>query len=228
MQEQNFEEKVNEFIEKLKNFNPERLNRKIFNPWAQWDLEDIGENAPIIRQNNLKKYLLNFKNATYALIAESPSTGARFSGVAMTSEKTIEQYGLDKKYGLEYSSKNQKKYKKGEITANKVWKEITKKDESKFVLWNAFAFNIVKDEKEKEEKKVAKKRWFETPDKKELEANYELLSDFLSLFPNIKIIALGSTAKSALNALGIEKFELVRHPSNDFKNEFPKQIAPYL
>ena len=109
MQEQNFEEKVNEFIEKLKNFNPERLNRKIFNPWAQWDLEDIGENAPIIRQNNLKKYLLNFKNATYALIAESPSTGARFSGIAMTSEKTIEQYGLDKKYGLEYSSKNQKK-----------------------------------------------------------------------------------------------------------------------
>ena len=84
-----FEKKVDEFIYNLLNFDKSIFKRKIFNPWIEFDESDISPNAPKLRTSNLKKYLLNHKEAKYILIAESPSTGARYSGIAMTSEKVI-------------------------------------------------------------------------------------------------------------------------------------------
>ena len=208
-----FEEKVDNFIEKVKNFNPKNLERKIFNPWKDTDCNDISQNAAKIRCKNLKKFLLDNKNADYILIAESPSTGARYSGIAMTSEKVLKDYGLE---GFEFSSLNSKKAPKGEMTASKVWKEITK-SKKKFALWNAFAFNI--NEKEG--------RWFENPTEEELNSNIEILKAFVDLFPKATIISVGATAKKALETLKFKDFKSVRHPSNDFKKEFPIQMAEY-
>lgn len=208
------EKKVREFIDLLKNFDIKGLERGeyIFNPWTQADDSDV-ENAYEIRCNNLRQYLIDKENADYILIAESPSKGARYTGIAMTSEKVIKDCGLP--YG--FTSSNHKKYKKGEITANKVWHEIIKSKKT-FALWNAFAFNI----------HMCENRWFETPMTEELNANKYLLENFIKLFPNAKIIALGDTAKKALDILKIHDADCVRHPSNDFKNEFPKQIARFL
>lgn len=214
------EQKINNFIEKLKNFDSKILNRKIFNPWKEFDENDLGEISPKTRCQNLKNYLLGLDNPKYILIAESPSTGARYSGIAMTSEKVIKNYELDKKYNLSYSSKNYEKSPKYEMTANKVWAEILKSNNG-FALWNAFAFNILKDEN-------SKKRWFETPDKNEISTNLELLQDFIDIFPDAKIIALGKTAANALETMGFQDIPYIRHPSNDFKKEFPAQIARYL
>lgn len=211
-----FKNKVISFVNKLKTFDSSNFKRKIFNPWKQYDETDFSANSPEIRCNNLINYLVNLENADYILIAESPSAGARYSGIAMTSEKVIEKYKLNY---CSYSSKNYLKNKKGEITASKVWNEISKSNK-KFVLWNVFAFNIIKDE--------TKNKWFEKPDDKEIEQNIALISEFLKLFPKSKIIALGKTAQLALNALKIENFECVRHPSNDFKKEFPQQIKKFL
>ena len=91
---ENFEKKVNEFIEKLLRTDKTTFKRNIFNPWTDFDDSDISEDAPKIRTKNLKNYLLNQKNASYILIAESPSTGARYSGIAMTSEKVINANNL--------------------------------------------------------------------------------------------------------------------------------------
>lgn len=208
-----FEKKVDNFIEKLLNFDKSIFKRNIFNPWVEFDESDISSSAPKIRTKNLKNYLMNCKNATYVLIAESPSTGARYSGIAMTSEKVINANDL----GFDYSSKKSqiKKYVY-ELTAKKVWDEILTKKEN-FVMWNAFAYNI--HEKEG--------RWFENPTPDELEQNLDLLNSFLSLFEGAKIITVGKTAKNALEILGFSDFESIRHPSNDFKKEFSLQFKKY-
>ena len=209
-----FEKKVNNFIEKLLNFNKAAFKRNIFNPWIEFDESDISDNAPKIRTANLKKYLLNHKNASYVLIAESPSTGARYSGIAMTSEKVINTNNLDYECSSKKSQSGKYVY---ELTAKKVWDEILAQKEN-FVMWNAFAYNI--HEKDG--------RWFENPTTEELGQNLELLNSFLSLYEKAKIITVGKTAQNALEILGFSNFESIRHPSNDFKKEFPQQFKRFI
>lgn len=210
----NFEKKVNDFIEKLINFDKSIFKRNIFNPWAEFDESDISSNAPKIRVENLKKYLLKRKEAKYILIAESPSLGARYTGIAMTSEKVINTNNLDYAYS---SKKSEIKKYVYELTAKKVWDEIIEKKED-FAMWNAFAFNI--HEKEN--------RWFENPTEEELKGNLELLNLFLDLFCGAKIITVGKTAQNALEILNFKNFESIRHPSNDFKKEFPTQFKKHI
>ncbi len=209
-----FEKQVDEFVKRLRNFDTSVFERKIFNPWNEFDENDISKDAPNLRSENLKKYLLEKEGAKYILIAESPSTGARFSGIAMTSEKVINTNNL----GYDYTSlKSKDKKYVYELTAKKVWDEILK-SKNKFVMWNAFAFNI--HEKEN--------RWFENPTKEELYLNLDLLNMFLTLYKEAKIITVGLTAKNALEILNFKDFESIRHPSNDFKKEFPKQFEKYI
>ena len=210
----NFEEKVNNFVEKLTKFDKTIFKRNIFNPWVEFDESDISSDAPNIRTQNLKNYLINQKDASYILIAESPSTGARYSGIAMTSEKVIYTNNLEYDYSSAKSTDKKYIY---ELTAKKVWDEIIFKKEN-FVMWNAFAYNI--HEKEG--------RWFENPTFEELNQNLDLLNSFLSLYPNAKIISVGKTAQNALEILGFKSFESIRHPSNDFKKEFPQQFKKYI
>ena len=210
----NHNNKVKKFIFLLKNFDISVFDRSkyIFNPWADFDENDI-EKANEVRCQNLESYLINIENPKYILIAESPSKGARYTGIAMTSEKVIKEYKLP----FQYTSANYKRYKKGESTANKVWNEIHKSDNN-FAFWNAFAFNI----------HMQRNKWFETPLKEELIQNKQILNEFINLYPNARIIALGTTAELALNIIGINNIECVRHPSNDYKKLFPKQIIKYL
>ena len=211
---ENFEKQVEDFINKLTNYDKTVFKRKIFNPWVEFDESDISENAPKYRSENLKKYLINQQNSKYILIAESPSTGARYTGIAMTSEKVVAANNLDYKFS---SAKSKEKKFVYELTAKKVWDE-TLKSKNKFVMWNAFAFNI--HEKEN--------RWFENPNEEELCQNLDILNSFLALYPNGKIITVGKTAQNALNILNFKDFESIRHPSNDFKKEFPKQFEKYI
>lgn len=210
----NFENEVNSFIEKLLNFDTAIFKRKIFNPWVEYDETDISKESARIRTQNLKKYLINQKGAKYVLVAESPSTGARYTGIAMTSEKVISANNLEYSCTSKKSAEGKYVY---ELTAKKVWDEILKK-QNDFVMWNAFAFNIAEKEG----------RWFENPTEEELKQNLEILNSFLLLYDKAKIVAVGKTAQNALRILNFNDFESIRHPSNDFKKEFPEQFKKYL
>lgn len=204
--------KVEYFISLLKTFDSSVLSnaKYIFNPWIESDETDI-DNAQDIRCNNLRNYLLQIGKADYILIAESPSKGARYTGIAMTSEKVIKECDLP----FQCTSKKRAIY---ELTASKVWNEI-KTSKKSFVLWNAFAFNIHK----------GKNKWFENPIPEELKANKHILEYFTKeLYPSTTIIALGKTAKTALETLEVKNFYSIRHPSNDYNKEFPKQISEFL
>lgn len=98
-----FNKKVEDFIETLKNFDMDKMDN-VFNPWKDYDKNhDFDESSPQKRCCNLCKYLKKREDAKYILIAEAPGyQGCHFSGIPMTSERLI----LQDKYGLGKSGLN--------------------------------------------------------------------------------------------------------------------------
>ena len=201
MNEKEFEEKLERFIETLK-------TTKItgyFNPWAN----DGGqENSANKRCNNLKKFLSKRMNAEFVLIGEAPSFGARYTRIPMTSEEMIIKY-LEDKYEL---TSNQKPIH--EDTASVVW-DVINENSKKFVMWNAFAFN------------KNKKGDYVEPSIKDIEndKNKKIFKMFIELYPASKIIAVG---RSAQTAISYAISDYVKHPSHGGANDFKKAFKKYV
>lgn len=203
-----FNERVENFINTLKEYPSSKI---VFNPWLDFDDFDISEEAPIIRCDNLRDYLLKRESANYVLIAESPSYGCRFSGIAMTSEEVILKYPTIFKNAKTTSMQGNVH----ENTATIVWETIEQHHES-IVLWNAFAFHS-HDENNGPR----------TPIKEEIRESNNILMEFIKLFPNGKLIAVGRTSENALLDIGL-KPKYIRHPSYGGKKKFKdglKQIV---
>ena len=80
---------VDQFVGLLQEYHS---NGPVANPWADWDCDfDTDERAPHHRSNHLCAYLNErLESAKALLIAEAPGyQGARFSGIAMTCERTL-------------------------------------------------------------------------------------------------------------------------------------------
>lgn len=229
----NFEQKVDEFILLLKNFK--KLDN-VFNPWKDFDKKyDLETNAPDIRCNNLRNYLLDRKNAKCILIAEAPGyQGCHFSGVPLTSERLIltNAYGAFKKMNrsscmqkLTNLSKTIQNQGFCEPTATIVWKLINELDFNfnDFVFWNAFAFHPY----ECDSNILTNRR----PTQKEIESNKIILEKLIGkdgVFPNIKIIPVGNVSENCLNWLNFRHEEKVRHPSYGGANDFKKGVVEIL
>lgn len=203
----NREEKIEKFIELLKKYETPKDR---FNPWQQYDKSDISLDAPALRCDNLKKYLMEHPNPNYILIGESPSIGARYTGIAMTSEEIFANLNLFN--GYECTSKNNKKTKTTEKTANIVWNELIKYGQENFVIWNAYAFNS-----------KCFKSWYKKAssiEKKE-PIYKEILTTFFDLFDykNSVIIAVGRNAEKSCKNFGFDCIYL-RHPSRGGKTKF--------
>lgn len=223
---ENFNESVDKFILELKDYK-HTGNKMIFNPWADCDPKYDLKNAPDIRCNNLREYLISRKGAKFVLIAEAPGyQGCHFSGIPMTSERLFtKKYGL----GAMQRSSDKKKLKekrkaitiqkKGftEPTATMIWefilgiKELSPTD---FVLWNAFPFHPY------EEKQLLSNR---KPSADELRNTHYILKNFLELFENAKKIPIGNVAAKILN-----RENTIRHPANGGKRKFEKQMQHVL
>ena len=89
--------KIENFMQALKEYQ----SPLVFNPWRDYDLKcDISSDAPVIRAANLTRYLQLRQKAHYLFIAEGLGyQGGHFSGMAMTSERILKIFQLDKKPG---------------------------------------------------------------------------------------------------------------------------------
>jgi uracil-DNA glycosylase len=202
-----FIKQVKKFIDRLKEQN---LNELVFNPWKN-STGDDRENAANIRCANLERYLIDHKGAKYIVIAESPSYGAKYTGIAMTSEEVTKK-NPEIFNGIQTTSIEGNTH---ENTATMVW-ECIKKHHKDFVLWNAFAFNS-HDEKGSPR----------TPSKKEIVEQKAILEMFLEMFKNKEIISLGKTSEKLLNDLGYSS-NYIRHPSCGGKNKFLVGMQKYI
>ena len=224
---------INEFIEKLQNYHGEN----VFNPWNEFDAScDIGERAPVIRSENLRRYLELRPNPKYLFIAEALGyQGGHFSGIAITSERILlgEHPDVDPKTVLgdwhyertsdvNSSMLNRTQKLKGfnEPTDTVVWNAIASHGLKTFecVLWNIFPFHP------HQEGKLLTNR---TPNTSELDIGVEYAKDLLEMYPGMKIIAIGANAAKTLKRYGFA-CEEVRHPSMGGANKFREQVNEIL
>lgn len=225
-----FMSQITQFINDLKSYT----SPDAYNPWGDFDGEfDIGEKAPLIRCDQLEKYLqLRFHEAKYIFVAEALGyQGGHFSGIAMTSERILLGYhpivsplmviGCKGQRTSNCGNGNIKKTCKekgfNEPTDTIVWESILKNCKSPFevVLWNIFPFHPFKKEG------LLTNR---TPSPAELQVGVKYLRNLYDIIPNTNIISIGRKSDKTLVEFGI-RHSTVAHPANGGANDFRTQIA---
>lgn len=221
---------IQDFIDKLQSYQGEL----VFNPWRDFDTScDIGAQAPVIRTENLKRYLELRKNAHYLFIAEGLGyQGGHFSGIAITSERIIlgnhpdvEQKSVLGDWNYQRTSdpespllnRTQKLLGFNEPTDTVVWNALNKHGLAAMdvILWNIFPFHPYKDGK------LLSNR---TPSNAELDIGIEYAKMLLALVPGMKVVAIGQKAANTLARYGVE-CEAVPHPSMGGANRFKAAVA---
>lgn len=221
---------IQDFIDKLQSYQGEL----VFNPWRDFDTScDIGAQAPVIRTENLNRYLELRQNAHYLFIAEGLGyQGGHFSGIAITSERIIlgnhpdvEQKSVLGDWNYQRTSdpespllnRTQKLLGFNEPTDTVVWNALNKHGLAAMdvILWNIFPFHPYKDGK------LLSNR---TPSNAELDIGIEYAKMLLALVPGMKVVAIGQKAANTLARYGVE-CEAVPHPSMGGANRFKAAVA---
>jgi hypothetical protein len=227
---------VDQFVDLLQEY---RANGSVSNPWADWDREyDTDKHAPSQRSNHLRAYLnARLNTAKGLLIAEAPSyQGAKFSGIPMTCERTL--LGLRRvpcadvfdetikrqrtSRPPETSSKAVKVWGFCEPTAGYVWGHMADRPglSRKIVLWNVFGFHPYR-----ETNRLSNR----TPEDLEIRNNQHVLEEFLQLFPDRPILAIGKNSEEYLTRWGRgNRLSVARHPANGGGAKFREDFDKFL
>jgi hypothetical protein len=222
-----FCKEIDDFLRLLKN-SP---SGAVFNPWWQVDKQnDVGQDAPAIRRNQLRAYLQErVGKSKVAIIGEAVGyRGGHFSGIPMTSERIL--LGKKRDNGIEpedvFSSIKPRRTSKSrncpdgfsEPTATIVWSTLLmlRLKPEQFVLWNAFPWHSFDPRRG-----ILSNRM---PNKSERSAGVSVLKAFLHLFRCDEIVALGNVAASQLKELNVESHK-ARHPASGGAKLFRQQIG---
>lgn len=203
-----FKKSVDRFLRKISGPSPENL----FNPWRDCDPQLDLAKGPAIRRSNLRQYLLAHEGAQAILVGEAAGwAGCRFTGIPFTGENLIlGPETLDWAQGrpMKRSSSADKPYK--ERSATIVWGEIA--GDSRLVLWNAVPWHPCKSGEPLTNRK---------PRRDEELAGEPILRDFIALFPNASVHAIGRVSQQTLANLGYDA-GYIRHPSMGGQKQFCK------
>lgn len=214
------------FIQSLK-----KTPKGLFNPWYHQDKEhDLIPDAPEIRRRQLELYLTQRRHrAKYLFIAEALGyQGGHFTGIAMTSERILlghqeEKYGVKPEHvfqgerPLRTSRPDINEMGMSEPTATIMWGALTDLgiDPYDVVLWNSVPWHPYHPKKG-----LLSNR---TPLTGEMEAGLKHLRTFISLFDDVRVVAVGRKCEQSLTELGIDHTS-VRHPANGGAPKFRRQV----
>ncbi|QEW21479.1 Uracil DNA glycosylase superfamily protein [Marinibacterium anthonyi] len=184
---------------------------------------DAFDGASAARSSQLWHYLNHrLDTARILLIAEAPGyQGARFSGIAMTCERTllghrvnvtaqdvlgegIQAARTSDALACRFAAQRIRGF--AEPTAAIVWGELMRRGISReVVLWNAFPFHPHRPDNPLSNRK---------PTEQELADHRQVLERFRELFPAVQqVVAVGDVARDFLAGQNVAA-EHVRHPAN--------------
>jgi uracil-DNA glycosylase len=205
-----FETRIDRLLELIQKPAPTGL----FNPWRDQDHELDRPDAPEIRTENLRQYLLAHQGARAVLVGEACGwAGCRFTGIPFTGENLIvgpEALPWTEGRLLQRSSAREQPYK--ERSATTVWGEIA--GDSTLVLWNAVPWHPHLEEEALTNRK---------PTRTEQEAGREVLEAFMEIFDDAEPVAIGRVSQDVLARLGFEA-GYIRHPSMGGHHQFRKGV----
>ena len=215
---------IDRFITTLAAFSRPR----VCNPWADFDhANDIGPEAPAIRREQLRRYLAErIGRARVLLVAEAAGyQGAKFSGIAMTSER---QLAASPATGCEFFEGTKRRTSRESVrpagftepTATIVWGRMQEAGLAgrDWVNWNTFAWHP----------QGATALGNRTPTPEELQAGLTALRQFLALFPRVPVVAVGEKARGILAELDVPVIAAVRHPANGGATAFREGMSKLL
>lgn len=204
------------------------------NPYNCYEIGvDATQQAAEQRCLQLGAYLRHrLETARFILVAEAPGyQGARFSGLAMTSERLLSgemnfvteqdilgEVGLFERTSHFDAPRHQAVRQRGfaEPTATVVWQQLMLTRQSRnVVLWNTFPFHPYREGNQLSNRK---------PNLAEIRANADFLLRLRELFaPDCQLVAVGNVARDHLHELGLQA-NVLRHPANggaaDFRVQF--------
>lgn len=181
----------------------------LFNPWSDHhpdlDLADGAER----RRRNLATYLAQRRRPALALVGEAAGyQGARFSGMAFTSERLILSGRLGP--GFVPSSRRSTDGKGwSEPSASIVWGALGDAS-SEVVLWNIVPFHP---------HRPAEPLTNRTPTRAEVKSGLAVLERFLEVIQPRRVLAVGRVSQEATG------FEYVRHPARGGANRFRAAVS---
>jgi hypothetical protein len=231
---QSMSSKVDQFVDLLQGY---RSNGSVSNPWVDRDPDFDRDHAPRDRTDYLRAYFnARLNTAEALLIAEAPGyQGAKFSGIAMTCERTLLGYrpGVSRldvfdetierhrtSRPPEASSQAVRQCGFCEPTAAYVWPAIAGELSKKIVLWNIFGFHPHKDVSTLTNR---------TPKDTEIRSNRHVLEAFLRLFPDLPILSIGKKSEECLKEWGSRhELSFARHPANGGGTIFREKFTEFL
>jgi uracil-DNA glycosylase len=190
----------------------------LFNQYRDDDPELDVPGASALRRRNLAAYLDCFRGPPEVMLCgEAPGPrGARFSGIAFTSEHQLVKGEVPFR-GVRTSSPVVFKLPREEISGRVVWAE-TRRFFPRVFLWNAIPFHPF------QERAPLSVR---NPSAKELGSHEGLLGEVLGLVRPRRVVAVGRSAQRSLVRLGVD-CDVVRHPSFGGIQEFRRQVRRVL
>ncbi len=187
----------------------------LFNPWSERSEMDLSPEAELIRRERLRLHL-SCPEPKILLIGEAAGyQGCRFSGIPFTSERLLLEGSIPRISALQarISMRNRPW---SEPSATIVWKTLHALNLSE----HAVLSNAVPWHPEGERGPLSNR----TPRRNEQEAGRPYLKQFLGLFPDIPVAALGKTASAALTVLDVQHTQ-VRHPAYGGARKFSDGLS---
>lgn len=187
------------------------------------NLYDPSTSEGAIRRQNVEMYLklMARQQPTVVIIGEAPGyQGSRRTGVPFTSEFALEGGLPDVSFfannpGFKRVFNDGHTYR--EPTSTIMWRTISR-CETLPVLWAAFPLHPYQTGNPNSNR---------TPTANEVRAVAPLLNEFLGLFAVEQVLALGNTAHTALEHLGMHVPKL-RHPAHGGATIFAQQLYEIL
>ena len=167
------------------------------------------------RRENLLHYFGDRARAEVVAVGEAPSfRGMRWSGIAFTSERTLDAWGEP----YQRSSLRPDGWTEPSATiVHRVLGELGA--EEQVLLWNAVPTHPHKPDK------LFSNR---PPDAAEIEAGGELARRVVELVQPLKVVAIGRVAESVLASILGKPVPYVRHPANAGAPEFADGMRELL
>jgi uracil-DNA glycosylase len=209
---------IDQLVEKLARRKSEPL---LANPYGSDDPEHDLRGGAEIRRANLRRYLneLHARGINLIIVGEAAGyQGCRFSGIAFTSEFTLQNHAFFKDKGYQRSAVRERLWK--EPSGSIIW-ETAGLLGTIPLLWNIVPFHP---------HAAGNALSNRTPVRAERDEGIGFLLELLKLFPGAQIVTAGRIAGEHLAAAEIPHTP-VRHPAYGGKAEFQsgvRAVAPLL